>query len=47
MPLPQVMTFVRNFNEAIKFKLRHGDDRRVDPGLLDAIAASSRFPSVQ
>jgi hypothetical protein len=47
MPLPQVMTFVRKFNEAIKFKLRHGDDRRVDPGLLDAIADSSRFPSVQ
>jgi radical SAM PhpK family P-methyltransferase len=47
MPLPQLMTFVRKFNEAIKFKLRHGDDRRIDPGLLDAIAVSSRFPPVQ
>jgi anaerobic magnesium-protoporphyrin IX monomethyl ester cyclase len=43
MPLSQIMRFLRDFNEAIRFKLRHGSDQRIDLRLLDAMSASSRF----
>jgi hypothetical protein len=43
MALPQLMRFLRDFNEAIRFKLRHGSDLRIDLPLLDAMKASSRF----
>jgi hypothetical protein len=43
MPRSQIMRFLRNFNEAIRFKLRHGSDQRIDLRLLDAMSASSRF----
>jgi len=43
MPLEQVMRFVRDFNEAIRFKLRNGSDRPLERRLLDALIASSRF----
>jgi radical SAM PhpK family P-methyltransferase len=43
MPLSQIMSFLRDFNEAICFKLRHGGDQRIDLRLLDAMSATSRF----
>lgn len=43
MPLSQIMRFLRDFNEAIRFKLRHRSDRCIDHQLLDAMSASSRF----
>jgi anaerobic magnesium-protoporphyrin IX monomethyl ester cyclase len=43
MPLPQLMAFIRDFNQAVKFKLRHPGGRPLDPRVLDAVSASSRF----
>jgi anaerobic magnesium-protoporphyrin IX monomethyl ester cyclase len=43
MPVEQVMRFVRDFNAAVRFKLRNGGDQPIDPGLLEAVIASSRF----
>jgi hypothetical protein len=37
------MRFLRDFNEAIKFKLRQGSDQQIDLRLLDAMSASGRF----
>lgn len=41
MPLDQIMTFLRHFNEAIRFKLKNAP--AVDPRLLQALGRSSRF----
>jgi hypothetical protein len=41
MPLDQIMTFLRHFNEAIRFKLKNAP--AVDPRLLQALRRSSRF----
>ena len=43
MPLAQTMRFMRDFNDAIRFKLRHGKGQWIEPGLLDAVNASGRF----
>ncbi len=41
--LGQVMAFLRDFNDAVKFKLRNPDAREIDPILLRALSQSSRF----
>ena len=43
MPLDQLKTFLRCFNEAVRFKLRHPHADAIDPSLLRALAESSRF----
>jgi len=43
MALSQLMRFLRDFNEAIRFKLRHGGDQPINLRLLNAMSASSRF----
>ena len=43
MSLDQLKTFLRDFNDAIKFKLRNPDSQAVDPRLLRALNRSSRF----
>ena len=39
----QLMRFVGDFNNAVKFKIRSGTDSPLEPRLLGALAASSRF----
>jgi anaerobic magnesium-protoporphyrin IX monomethyl ester cyclase len=46
MPLDQVMTFIRRFNEAVGFTLRHPAGTPLEPKLLHALARSSRFERV-
>jgi anaerobic magnesium-protoporphyrin IX monomethyl ester cyclase len=43
MPLAQILRFLRHFNDAVKFKLKNPAARAMDPRLLRALAASSRF----
>ena len=43
MTLAQLLRFLGDFNEAIRFKLRHGGDKRIDRRLLDTMSASSQF----
>lgn len=47
MSLPQIKTFLRSFNTAIKEKIVYPGKRAVDPGIVECLRVSSQFDRPQ
>lgn len=47
MPLPQILRFLRAFNDAVRFRLRHPDAPGIEPSLLAQLEECGRFEPVR